>query len=381
MGAVTDRIRVAVAGLGAVAQAVHLPLLARRWDLFDLVAVCDLSPSLREDVGARHGVPAHRRYDEIGAMLAETEPNGVLLLTSGSHGRPALAALEAGVAVFCEKPLALTVAEADALATAQADGGRHRLLLGYMKEFDDAVARAEQELPAVGEVRTVDVTVLHPSTPAQLKFANLRPPPIDVPPAALTTLRAEQAALTRSVLGDEADAALHALYADVVLGSLVHDLSLVRRLCGGVEEVDTVRVWPEGASPGSVEVTGWLGGGARVRLGWHYLEEYPDYAETLSVHGGTGSLTLTFGVPYLLNAPAELSVVNASGAGEQRVARRSRRDAFESELVAFHDMVVSGTRPLTGVAEGRADIVTAQRIIRRHAQDTGIVLDGEALNA
>ena len=45
MGAVTSRIKLAVAGLGAVAQSVHLPLIARRWDLFELAAVCDLSPS------------------------------------------------------------------------------------------------------------------------------------------------------------------------------------------------------------------------------------------------------------------------------------------------------------------------------------------------
>ena len=44
----TDRIRVAVAGLGAVAQAVHLPLLARRWDLFEVAAVSDLSAGLRD---------------------------------------------------------------------------------------------------------------------------------------------------------------------------------------------------------------------------------------------------------------------------------------------------------------------------------------------
>jgi myo-inositol 2-dehydrogenase/D-chiro-inositol 1-dehydrogenase len=378
---VSERIRVAVAGLGAVAQAVHLPLLTRRWDLFDLVAVCDLSPSLRADVGARYGVPEHRRYDDIAVMLADTEPDGILLLTSGSHGGPALAALTAGVAVFCEKPLALTVAQADALAAAEADAGQPRLLLGYMKEFDDAVARAEQDLRAVGEVRAVDVTVLHPSTPSQLAFANLRPPPSDVPTEALDRLRTDQEALTTAVLGHAAPAELHQLYANVVLGSLVHHLSLVRSLCGGLEHVDTVRAWPAGAQPGSVEITGWVSGGARARLAWHYLEDYPDYTETLSVHGATGSLTLTFGVPYLLNAPAVLSLVGASESGAQRMVHRSRSDAFEHELAAFHDMVVHGKRPRAGIAEGRADIITAQRVLRRHAEQSGIALDGEARHA
>ncbi len=38
----TERVRVGVVGLGAVAQAVHRPILARRADLFEPVASCDL---------------------------------------------------------------------------------------------------------------------------------------------------------------------------------------------------------------------------------------------------------------------------------------------------------------------------------------------------
>jgi hypothetical protein len=115
---VTDRVTLAVAGLGAVAQSVHLPLIARRWDLFELVAVCDLSPSLRTAVGEQYGIDEEQRYADAGRMVAESGADGVVLLTSGSHGDVALRALEAGVGVFCEKPLTFTVAEADALAAA-----------------------------------------------------------------------------------------------------------------------------------------------------------------------------------------------------------------------------------------------------------------------
>ncbi|MGT2462651.1 hypothetical protein [Sinomonas atrocyanea] len=36
--------RIGVVGLGAIAQSVHLPLLSRRWDLFEIAAVADASP-------------------------------------------------------------------------------------------------------------------------------------------------------------------------------------------------------------------------------------------------------------------------------------------------------------------------------------------------
>jgi len=59
------RLRVGVAGLGAVAQAVHLPLLARLPDAFQIAAICDLSPSLLAAIGERYGVPADARFATV----------------------------------------------------------------------------------------------------------------------------------------------------------------------------------------------------------------------------------------------------------------------------------------------------------------------------
>src|SRR6476659_10848161 len=135
------RLRVGVAGLGAVAQAVHLPLLARLPDAFEIAAICDLSPSLRSAIGDRYAVPAEARYATVEELLDGPEIDGVIVLTSGSHGGVALAALDRGLPGLCEKPLAFTLAEADALAASPA---ADRLLLGYMKVFDPAVVEARR---------------------------------------------------------------------------------------------------------------------------------------------------------------------------------------------------------------------------------------------
>src|SRR5262245_44768612 len=133
------RIRVGVAGLGAVAQAVHLPLLARLPDEFEIAALADLSPSLRDAMGLRYGVAAAARVGSVAELLDVPDLDGLILLTSGSHGADALAAIDRDLPVLCEKPLAFTVAEADRLA---ASPGADRLLLGYMKTFDPAVLEA-----------------------------------------------------------------------------------------------------------------------------------------------------------------------------------------------------------------------------------------------
>lgn len=387
MAAVTDRVTLAVAGLGAVAQSVHLPLIARRWDLFDLVAVCDLSPSLRSTVGDQYGLAEEQRYADAGRMVADSGADGVVLLTSGSHGEVALQALRAGVAVFCEKPLTFTVAEADALAEAESDLGRPGLLLAYMKEHDEAVWQLRERLDGIDDVRAVEVEVLHPTGESQLAFANLRPAPSDIDDGVVAGLRARTGDLLDVALGPGTTPALRDLYAHVVLGSLVHDTSLLRAVFGGLTAVDGARAWPAGvrpgAEPGSVEVTGSLPGGARARMTWHYVPDYPAYTETLTVHHGRGSLRVTFGTPYVLNNPTRLEVVErapvgTADGGEVRSVFTSTGESFENELASFHRMVTSGEPPRAGVAEGRADILTSQRIIRLLADEP---LTGEAAHA
>jgi myo-inositol 2-dehydrogenase / D-chiro-inositol 1-dehydrogenase len=379
--AVTDRVRVAVAGLGAIAQAVHLPLLARRWDLFEIAAVCDLSQSLRDDLGDQYGIPVAHRYRAVDEMVAAADVDGVLLLTSGSHGADSVHAVRNDVAVFCEKPLAYTVSEADRLAGAEAERGRPSVLLAYMKEYDDAVARLRERLVDVTDVRAVEVRVLHPSPASQLAFANLRPVPADVSSPVVDDVRSAEDEILDAVLGVSAPPRIRLLYSFVVLGSLVHDTSLLRDLFGGLAEIDDAWAWPDDVFPPSVEVGGTLPGGARARLAWHYLADYPAYRETVSVHHATGSLQVTFGTPYLLNAPTELAVVDAAPGGEVHTIYRSRSESFENELVAFHRMVTDGTPPRAGVAEGRADIVTSQRILRLLAAHEGVRLEGEAAQA
>src|SRR5439155_14952192 len=63
-----QRLRIGVVGCGAIAQAQHLPNLLDRPDLWEVTAVCDVSPGLVQAVGDRFGVP--RRYTDYRALLA-----------------------------------------------------------------------------------------------------------------------------------------------------------------------------------------------------------------------------------------------------------------------------------------------------------------------
>jgi predicted dehydrogenase len=375
-----ERVRLGVIGLGTVAQVVHLPLLAGLRDRFEVTAVCDLSAQLAARVSERFGLGGAARCRSSEELLDSGRVDAVLVLTSGSHGEMAGAALGRGLPVFCEKPLAYTLAEADELASLSGRTGAP-LQLGYMKLYDPAVQRAARELATAGAtLRSVEVTVLHPSGSSQLDHAGVVGPPGDVPSASRADLREQTARLCIQALGPGAAGALGRLYTEVLLGSVVHDLAVVRVLAGNPERVEYVDAWPDTAWE-SVAVEAVCPGGVRLGLRWHYLDRYPAYREEVRAHHERGSVALTFPSPYLLNAPTVLTVTDRDGDAERVRTHRSTVEAFQRELLAFHRLVTGGQPPAAGIVEGRADILTCQRIVRRLATGRGVELGGEAARA
>jgi myo-inositol 2-dehydrogenase / D-chiro-inositol 1-dehydrogenase len=341
--------------------------------------VCDLSAELTWVVAERFGLAGAARCRSATELLDSGLVDAVLLCTSGSHGEHAAAALDRGLPVLCEKPLAYTLAEADRLAGAAARTGAP-LQLGYMKLYDPAVRRAARELAAAGCVpRAVEVTVLHPSGAAQLGHAGLAGPPGDLPADALAAAGEQAARLLDQALGP-APAELGRLYTDVLLGSVVHDLAVVRLLAGEPERVEHADAWPQGSWE-SVAVEAIGPGDVRLSLRWHYLDRYPTYREEVRVHHELGSVALAFPSPYLLHAPTVLTVTDRDGEAVRVREDRSTVEAFEQELLGFHRLVTDGRPAAAGIAEGRADILTCQRIVRRLAGRLGTTLGGEAAAA
>jgi predicted dehydrogenase len=370
-----EPLRIGVVGLGAVAQAVHLPLLAKHPDRFAIAGLCDLSASTRDALGERYGVPAPRRFADAQALIGAGGLDAVAILTSGSHGSLATAAARAGLAIFCEKPLAYTLAELDELEAASPV-----LQLGYMKLYDPAVERAARALAGRPEPRSIEVTVLHPPSAPQLAHAGLLPVPADVDPAVLAEIVAGEAAATEQALGP-VGAPLAGLYSDVLLGSIVHDLAVIRALAGGPLEVDDADLWPLGTPNGSVSLGGRLPGGARVSIRWHYLEGYPAYREEVRVHDAAGTVELAFPAPYLLHAPTALTVVDADAEAERVATTRSTVEAFEQQWLAFSSFVAGGDTPRAGIAEGREDVRTCQAAAAILAARLGVAIGGEAAGA
>ncbi len=114
-------LRIAVAGVGSFTQRVLIPGLIACPDAV-LVAVFGPTREKTEKIAAERGIPrAFSAYDQ---MLDETKPDAVVIATPNDvHCSMALAAIERGLHVFCEKPLGLTVEEAERMAGAARAAG------------------------------------------------------------------------------------------------------------------------------------------------------------------------------------------------------------------------------------------------------------------
>jgi predicted dehydrogenase len=366
----SDRLRVGIVGTGVIAQAVHLPTLLQRRDLFEVSAVCDLSRTSLDAAGERCGVPPAARFDTAGELLASGLTDALLVLTSGSHGGICADAAAVGLPVFCEKPLAYTLAEADALARAPSP-----LAIGYMKLYDSAFRLALDLLGSAPPLRSVEVTVLHPPAAAQLRHLELVPSD-DVPADIREVLEAETARLLERALGP-APPVVKRLYAWELLSSVVHDLALVRALAGDPVLCSYAEAWPED-DPASLAIACRLADDVRLSIRWHYLATYPAYTEEVRVHHESGSVQIVFPSPYRVTAPTVVHVVDKTRKHARTRRFESSGSSFETELVAFHRLVTAGVPTAAGLAEGRADIVTCQLIARSLAEARGWPVGGES---
>jgi UDP-N-acetyl-2-amino-2-deoxyglucuronate dehydrogenase len=114
-------VRVALVGCGRI-SANHLEAIARV-DGLALTAVCDTVEERARAAGERYGVPWFRSSDQL---LAAAPCDAVAIATpSGLHPQHGIAAAQAGKHVICEKPMAISLAGADALVKACDDAGVH----------------------------------------------------------------------------------------------------------------------------------------------------------------------------------------------------------------------------------------------------------------
>lgn len=105
-GTARPPLRIAVIGLGAIAQTAHLPVLTKMRGV-SVVALCDNDAAKARTLALRSGVP--NTFTDIEDLLESEELDAIIVTTPNHlHEVHVLSALRAKLHVMCERPLALT---------------------------------------------------------------------------------------------------------------------------------------------------------------------------------------------------------------------------------------------------------------------------------
>jgi predicted dehydrogenase len=179
------RLPIGVIGVGALGRhhARHLATLPDA----DLIGIFDMDRARARAIAAEHGT---RAFDDLDELLGRVEAVSIAVPTV-HHAEVGLHVLRRGIPVLMEKPLASTLAEADALIDlAEAQGVQ--LQVGHIERFNPAIRAAA---PYLGIPRYVESQRLAPYQPRGTDVA-------------------------------------------VVLDLMIHDLDLILHLTGGAEPID-----------------------------------------------------------------------------------------------------------------------------------------------
>ena len=145
-------LRIAIIGTGHRGWA-HLAIL-KTLPQFQVVALADPTPA-NLDRGASLA-PAAKTYSDYRKMLAErNDIDAVVVITpSFLHSEVTVAALDRGLPVLCEKPMATTVEDANRMIEASRKSGK-LLYIGFQKRLVPTTAKM-RELAAAGEIGQIE---------------------------------------------------------------------------------------------------------------------------------------------------------------------------------------------------------------------------------
>jgi predicted dehydrogenase len=165
------KVRYALVGAGNIAQVAVLPAFAHATENSELVAIISDDPLKRSELGKRYDVKHTGGYDELEQVLEASRADAVYVATPNSlHRRDTERAARRGVHVLCEKPMATSVEDCEAMIRACRDNGV-KLMIAYRLHFEagtleaiDLVQRGE-----LGKVKIFSSVFSHQVRPGDIR--------------------------------------------------------------------------------------------------------------------------------------------------------------------------------------------------------------------
>jgi predicted dehydrogenase len=149
------KVRYAVIGLGNIAQVAALPAFAHAKENSELVALISSDRAKLSVLSKKYDVAYTGSYDDLEIVLSASKADAVYLAVPNTlHRLITERAAYAGAHVLCEKPMATSVEDCEAMIAATAADGV-KLMIAYRLHFEEANLRAIEHIRKgeIGEPR------------------------------------------------------------------------------------------------------------------------------------------------------------------------------------------------------------------------------------
>ncbi|GKW48243.1 Gfo/Idh/MocA family protein [Halomonas sp. NCCP-2165] len=159
-------VRIGVIGTGMIGEE-HARRIIQQLTGGEIVAVTDVNQEQARAVVDRLGLEA-RVYEDGQALIAADDVDAVLVTSWGpTHEEYVLAAIAAGKAVFCEKPLATTAEGCRHIIDAEIEAGRRLVQVGFMRRYDSGYRMMKDAIDGgqLGEALMVHAAHRNPEVP------------------------------------------------------------------------------------------------------------------------------------------------------------------------------------------------------------------------
>jgi predicted dehydrogenase len=343
------RIKVGIIGCGEVTQINHLPSLNFLGDLFEVTAISDVSKQVLEGVGVKYNI--QKRSLDYRELVKDAELDAVLITTPHAyHVEQTLAALEQGKHVLVEKPMAMTLEDADTMIEAQRRTGLI-VQVGYMRRYATAFIEAVSRVKNLDGIRLVRV---HDVIGWNALMINPTSKVIRGNDVSQHVIDAGNQLIQQKILAaiGEVPKDLNTTY-NILLGLSTHDISAMRELLG---------------MPKGVLYAAQRSGGLYITAAFDYgdfvchfetgIDDVARFDCHLEVYGKSQTLRVEYQSPYVRHQATRLNIINAkpeSGLHTETI-QPAFEDNFTQEWKAFYQNVTTGNKPKTSPEDYRQDL-------------------------
>lgn len=349
-----NRVKVGVIGLGEVAQIIHLPILEDLSDRFEIAALCDISPKLLNVIGKKYRVD--RLYTDARELIQQADLDAVFILNSDEyHAECAVAAAKNKKHILIEKPMCLTLREADEIIKAKNEFGV-QVVVGYMRRYAPAFQKAVKEVKELN-IHYARIHDIIGDNRLMIEQSSVVHRFDDIPPECRKDRVERAEKMVTEAVGDVPQNLKNAYR--LLCGLSSHDISAMREIIGIPKQVIAAVQWKNGRYINAIfEYDGYY---VTFETG---VDKQRRFDAHIEVYGESKSLKVNYDTPYIRHFPTTLSVIETIGDSyNQSVERPTLEDPYTHEIKHFYDVVTNGATSKTPPEDFKEDLKIFNQLI------------------